>query len=334
MNTRLTDYILNKKERTGFVVGSLPILREMGRNVSELSQDPLIQRDAILKFNERFDQPVITTAMDLSIEAEAFTAQVAFTDDHPPHITQSPTPDRTAYNSLFAPKVGHRRTGIPLGVVQMLKEHYGEREDKFILGSMIGPFSLACLLNGMDKAFLTLMEEPEFMHDILKRATDFLRRYAETFLMVGADGVFMCDPTAGLISEDSMREFALPYQQEIIRAVQTPEFAVIYHNCGAKQRHVPIMVESGAAMLHFGRNIDMIQALKQVPSHLVLAGNLDPAAVFNESTPEMVKQATTSLLDETKGYKNFSLSSGCDLPLSSPLENIEAFFEGLNSFNS
>lgn len=334
MQTTLTNYILQNPIRTGFVVGSLPVLKSMNKTVADLSQDPLTQFEAIDSFNQMVDQPVITTAMDLSIEAEAFTAQVEFTPDHPPHVIKSPIPDRTALNSLFAPKVGHRRSGIPLTVIRMLREKYGEPANKFFLGSMIGPFSLACLLNGMDRAFLTVMEDGDLMHEILKRTTDFLRRYAESFMMVGADGVFMCDPTAGLISADSMEEFVTPYHQEIIRAVQTPEFTVIYHNCGAKQVHLQQMAKSGAAMLHFGKNIDMLDALYKLPSDLVLAGNLDPAGVFMEGTPEMVRASADHLLSGAAGYRNFSLSSGCDLPLDTPKENIEAFFQSLNEFNS
>lgn len=39
------------------------------------------------------------------------------------------------------------------------------------------------------------------------------------------------------------------------------------------------------------------------------------------------------LLEETAVYKNFVLSSGCDVPLGTPVENIEAFYETLEEFN-
>lgn len=32
------------------------------------------------------------------------------------------------------------------------------------------------------------------------------------------------------------------------------------------------------------------------------------------------------------GYKNFVISSGCDIPPATPWENIDAFFEAVNEF--
>jgi len=50
-------------------------------------------------------------------------------------------------------------------------------------------------------------------------------------------------------------------------------------------------------------------------------------------TPEMVKDKTRELLEATSDYKNFIISSGCDMPPGTPLSNIDAFFEALNEYN-
>jgi uroporphyrinogen decarboxylase len=51
------------------------------------------------------------------------------------------------------------------------------------------------------------------------------------------------------------------------------------------------------------------------------------------STPEQVKQAAMNLLEKTSGYKNFVLSSGCDVPPHTPLENVQAFYEAVEELN-
>lgn len=51
------------------------------------------------------------------------------------------------------------------------------------------------------------------------------------------------------------------------------------------------------------------------------------------SKPEEVFNATTALLHQTFGYKNFVISSDCDILPEVPIENIEAFFEVVNKFN-
>lgn len=44
-------------------------------------------------------------------------------------------------------------------------------------------------------------------------------------------------------------------------------------------------------------------------------------------------ETTTRLLQEMKEYPNFVLSSGCDTPPHTPMENIDAFFKALDDFD-
>ena len=49
---------------------------------------------------------------------------------------------------------------------------------------------------------------------------------------------------------------------------------------------------------------------------------------------ETVGPAPTELLEDTRGYANFVLSSGCDIPFGVPAENIKAFFESCSKYNT
>jgi uroporphyrinogen decarboxylase len=55
--------------------------------------------------------------------------------------------------------------------------------------------------------------------------------------------------------------------------------------------------------------------------------------VFKSSTPEQVVSETRKLLEETRDFPNFVLSSGCDTPPGVPLENINAFYNTLQIYN-
>jgi hypothetical protein len=62
-------------------------------------------------------------------------------------------------------------------------------------------------------------------------------------------------------------------------------------------------------------------------------GNLDPVGVIKNGTPETIRIKTLELLNKTASYKNFILSSGCDVPPGTKLENIDALFNALNEYN-
>jgi len=72
--------------------------------------------------------------------------------------------------------------------------------------------------------------------------------------------------------------------------------------------------------------------IAQVPEDTLVMGNIDPVGVLKNGTPESVREATLSLLERCAKYPNFVLSSGCDMPPMTPLENIDAFFNTVDEF--
>jgi uroporphyrinogen decarboxylase len=94
------------------------------------------------------------------------------------------------------------------------------------------------------------------------------------------------------------------------------------------------MPHTGAKALSLDSPVNLKEASKVVSEEIILMGNLAPVKIFLQSTPDEVTEATMALLDETKDIKNFILSSGCDIPLETPLENIEAFMKAGRKFGA
>jgi len=226
--------------------------------------------------------------------------------------------------------VGSKRSRVYLDTVRNLSR---EKGDGLLLAGLIGPFSLAGRLFGVSELLLATAMEPKNVALLVGKTAQFLKAYARAFKEAGADGVIMAEPTAGLMSPHSVTEFSSPYVKEIIGAVEDDSFQVVLHNCGAKLGHLSAKLESGATALHFGKPMDLPASLQQVTRDIVLCGNLDPAGVFVHSTPEEIATATHALLEATKDFPNFLISSGCDIPAEAPLGNIKAFFETVEVFH-
>jgi uroporphyrinogen decarboxylase len=191
---------------------------------------------------------------------------------------------------------------------------------------MLGPFSLAARLYGVSEALGLTLEDPELTRLLLERSTAFLVAYARAFKAAGADGVVMAEPTAGLLSPRGLAAYSSAFVRRVVEAVDGPQFTLILHNCAAKLIHFESVLQAGARVFHFGAPMDLPAALAKAPADAILAGNLDPSGVFARSTPDQVRAATRTLLGATQGFRNYILSSGCDIPPKTPLENIEAFY--------
>jgi uroporphyrinogen decarboxylase len=59
----------------------------------------------------------------------------------------------------------------------------------------------------------------------------------------------------------------------------------------------------------------------------VFIGNIDPVRVMLEGSAALVRQDAEELLAAVGSQGNFVLSSGCDLPIDTPDENIFALVE-------
>jgi len=202
--------------------------------------------------------------------------------------------------------------------------------DKPVLAGMIGPYSLAGRLMDVTEIMYVCYDEPEAVHVVLNKVTEYLIRYAGAMKQAGADGIVIAEPLAGILSPDMAQEFSHPYVKRIVDAMAEENFAVIYHNCGNSVSHMlPGIFSIGATAYHFGNAVDMTEVMEQAPADALCMGNVDPAAQFVQGTPESMTAAAKELLKKCGHYKNFVISSGCDIPFHAKWENIQAFFDAL-----
>ena len=310
---------------------SFPSVGLFGVSVKEMILDSTLQARGMQAVAENTPAAASVSFMDLSVEAECFGCAVTVTDDEVPTIEEPIITDEDEAAALTVPEVGSGRTGIYLDAIKKAKELITDRP---VLAGMIGPYSLAARLFDLSEIMMNCYDDPDMVHAVLAKCTQFLVNYAKAYREAGADGIVMAEPVAGLLSPMLEEEFSAPYVKQIVDAVQDDNFIVIYHNCGD---NVPKMLESilstGAAAYHFGNAVDLEKdILEKVPSNVVVMGNIDPAGVLRMGTPESVRAATTELLEKCSKYPNFVLSSGCDMPPKTPWENINAFFAATKDF--
>ncbi len=270
------------------------------------------------------------TMMDLSVEAEAFGAPILFSELENPTVSGASVHDKAEAEALAIPAVGAARTGEMLLAARLCAE---EITDRPTLGGLIGPFSLVGRLLDMSQMMLLTAIEPETVHLLLEKTTQFLVEYAKAFKATGCHGLIMAEPAAGLVSPKMSREFSANYIRRVVEAVQDESFIFILHNCGKTEKQVDSMLSTGADALHVGNAVDVRKILDQTPETVPVMGNLDPSGLFRMGNAASVHTATLKLLDETRDYPNFVLSSGCDIPPGTPLENVDAFFTALAEFN-
>ncbi|MGI6668814.1 MAG: uroporphyrinogen decarboxylase family protein [Acetivibrionales bacterium] len=317
-------------ERQAMPIMTYPGLKLANTNITEIVKYGEAQFKCIEALANRFPSSAVMTIMDLSVEAEAFGCPIRFSDTEVPTIYGRIVSDRDSVMALEVPEVGEGRTGAYITAAKLAVKHI---KDRPAFGGQIGPFSLAGRLFDMTEIMAAILLEPETIHMLLEKVTHFLVEYAKAFKQTGANGIIIAEPAAGLLSPEQCEEFSSAYVQRIVEEVQDDYFMVILHNCGNTKKLVGSMINTGAMAFHFGNAVDMRDIMPQIPWGRIAFGNIDPISIFRNGTVEDVRAKTWELLEQTFNYKNFVISSGCDIPPGTPVENIEGFFTKVEEFN-
>ena len=329
MKAWLSD-MLHAETKKAMPVLSFPGASLLGIDVKELIFSSDNQAKAMAAVAQRVDSAASVSMMDLSVEAECFGAPIHISEDEVPTVTGCVVSSPEEADALKVPHVGAGRTEIYIDAIRKAAKLI---QDRPVFAGVIGPFSLAGRLVDVTEAMIYCYEEPEMMHTVLSKATDFLIEYIKAYKEAGANGVVMAEPLAGLLSPDLAEEFSSRYVKKINEAVKSDDFLVIYHNCGNTTiLTIDSILSTGSDAYHFGNAIDMAEMMKHIPADTIAMGNVDPAGVLRNGTPETVKQATKDIMGACCGYGNFVISSGCDIPPATPWKNIDAFFEAVNEF--
>ena len=313
-----------KKNKRAMPVLTFPVIQLLNTSVEKLISDSNLQSEALKLINQRCHPLAIMGFMDLSVEAEAFGANIRFSEDEVPTVVGSIIKSEEDAINLKVPKVGAKRTQIYLDAMKKAKQ---EIKDCPVFAGCIGPFSLAGRLLGVSEAMICCYDEPEMVHLVLKKATEFLINYLQAYKDLGIDGVFMAEPLAGILSPNLCDEFSSRYVKEIVSALDDDSFLVAYHNCGNNTlKMVDTILSTGCRLYHFGNAISIEQMLKLMPKDVMVMGNIDPVSLKDASKEDVIA-ATNALLEAIGDVDNFVISSGCDIPPFAKWENIDAFMK-------
>ena len=117
------------------ITGS-PGMTLIDKPVSALYTDGQVQFESMRALSEKYPSLAVLTAMDLSLEAEAFGSPVRLSDNEAPTVTGAIVSSLEAIRALPVPSVGAGRTGEYLKAARLAAETF---DDKVVLGGMIGP---------------------------------------------------------------------------------------------------------------------------------------------------------------------------------------------------
>lgn len=303
-----------------------PGLSMVGSTVKIAQQNYGEHFKVVRKLAEEFQPDLILPLMDLAVEANALGRHTVFPKSESATVVKDEfTPqDRAAVaqvNVSFDTRLqGYVETlklmglGLPAG---MLRGAY-----------VVGPYTLAALLMGADEAAMATILKPEELLENCRFTTEVIQQYTRMLIGAGAQVICVLEPSAVMLGPDIFWQFSSQFVRHIVESCCYTGVSTIYHTCGNTMHLLEKMAESGVDGVSLDSpdvGVDLPEVARRLPESVVVIGNINPTGAILSGTPEQVEHEVVALLDAMTPYPNFVLSTGCDLPQETPLNNIRAF---------
>lgn len=325
-----SDYLAYLKEEKShtFPLFAYPIGATLGYNAFELTRDPFKHKEVLIHINKLHEFGFVVGLMDLSLEAEAFGVKLTYDNVRLPKIGKPIIRNLSDAENLVVPDYKDTRTNYYVDTVKLTKEVI---KYKPIIPVVVGPFTLASILIGGKETLHFAKSNPKVLHIVLSKVNTFLINYYKALQHAGAKGFFICESSAGMLSNEDALIFSTNYVNQLIKEVSRDSI-MIYHNCGNVENILDSIKKVDCDIYHIGDYSDIINVLENVSNRKLVMGNISPIDVFVKQRSFKVESSTSKLLKRTKKYDNFIISPGCDVPRHVPLEKITSYLYAIDHY--
>ncbi len=274
-----------------------------------------------IKCCEEFGIDMVSAISDPCREGHDMGAKIKLPHDDVPYFDGNLIVDYKQLDSLniVAPRQGERMLDR-IKAVELFKRKVGGTYP--ILGWVEGSFAEACDLRGMHQTMLDIYENPENLEQLLEICTEQAICFAEEQVKAGADFIGIGDAAASLIGPANYNKFVFPYEKRIINAVHELDAKVKLHICGNINPILEQIVETKSDIIDLDWMVDFKKAIEIFEDKTSANGNFDPVDILMRGTAEKVKNEVKKCVEI--GNKTTFISAGCEVPASTPYDNMYA----------
>jgi uroporphyrinogen decarboxylase len=323
----LLDRVMSQGGRMAAPLAGYPGVRLIGRSVREALHDPGVQLAALGALEKRLQPDIVFTLLDLTVEAESMGLGVDFFERMPPSLAEQRLPRLERFYELGLPDPENAaRMPVFLEVAEGLSASEGRMCGAYVTG----PFTLLAQLLGTEE-LLEQVKLGDTLTEPLGFTTSVVGEYAAA-LAARVDIIVVVDPTAEALKAEEYGSLCRPYTSGLVGIIRSSGAICLLHICGDVTHLLGELSLTGAEGICLDSKVDLPREIDNIPSNIVVMGNIDPKRVIQRGTAEDVRWEVRRLLRHMSKARNFVLSTGCDVPVEAPVRNLEAMMEEARSW--
>jgi len=290
-----------------------------GYDFREWTLDPKKCAESILKMTEELDLDIMSTQMDLSLEAEDWGLKMEHPIERPPEA-QGEARIQSLDDYYLIQKLDlnqTKRMSKNLKLAEYLCEAKGK--EKFILGYMMAPLAILGSLRGLGDLFHDILKHPEEVHFALENISNTLADFAIALIQKGCHGIMINALYASgiFMSGKLWEKFEGIYIQKICQKIRAAGGKIFLQSTMENCRfdHLIKMGDPDViAFLSLPKGYSTLEEVKiKYGNQVTLMGHIDPF-LFSESNEREVIEECRQQIDAYKKGQGYILATGYDYP--------------------
>ncbi len=311
-----------------------------GLSIEEYCTNPSKAVKAMLNYYDRYQPDVVLAYNDLAKEAEATGCGVKYSDYVVPSIeTHVLQEDKSALARLEIPDP-LRDARLP-GFLELCEGLVAAKFPTAVGAVAVGPWTIAMLMRNPEVMLLDTFEDPQFIHDLMRFATEYCKRWGDAIVKTKI-GLSFSEPTASisLISPDNYRELIAPYHKELVEHFKAKKVGLTTHICGTTYPIYEDLIGCGFTTVSFDLDqqadpklhVDQLARFVEVSrGRAVAIGNVD-ATLFERASQAEIEAEVRRCVDTAARHSGFILSTSCEIPPRSKPEIVQWFMDAAREY--
>ena len=287
----------------------------IGRNYGEFASDYRILAEANLRCMDEFELDMIGLISDPYRETSAFGAKIKYIPDGVPRCLNYVVEDIDDVINLQNPDVyKSERTLDRIKAGELLTKQ--TRGNIPVIGWIEGPLAEACNLAGVQNLLMQLMMDPDFVTRLMDKCMVTAKDFARAQIEAGCKIIGIGDAVCSQIDTDTYNLYVKERHKELIEYIHGLGGKIKLHICGDTNHLLASYTELKIDILDVDWQVDISHARSVVGDDVILAGNINPVLV-QENSPDEVFKLCRNLVEKHRNER-FILSAGCEITVLTP----------------
>jgi uroporphyrinogen decarboxylase len=300
--------------------------RQTGLKILELDRNPERFGETLAGFFGGLDTDIIFAGSGLNtLPAEAIGGDLAFRGEQAP-LLSFPLIQRTE-DARYLETVDITHSPYALALVEMISLLRERLPDRFLCATSWGPFTWGMILCDWNLLREKTATDRAFIREVCELGVRLSCALFDPLVDRGLiDGIAIPDGAVTLLPLDLYREVVLPCERKLFDQFRGRGIGCFLHQCGDIRSQLAFYPDTGADCVSIDAGVRLNEVYELYHERVVTAGNVDVInTVFGGDPNQICKAVSACVAGISDPYRQFILMPSCDLPLDTPLRNVQEF---------